>query len=79
MPEGKTTHDDARASDIARANAMRTPETPTREQATAYLKASLARLRECDHAGEWEHHYDDDSLLGDWYTCATCGALTQVG
>lgn len=33
----------------------------------------------CDHSGDWDHHYDPDSRLGDYYTCSDCGDLTQVG
>ena len=34
----------------------------------------------CDHPIDtWEHRYDEDSKLGDYYTCGLCGELTQVG
>lgn len=37
-------------------------------------------LTECSHPIEtWEHHYDPDTTLGDYYTCGDCGELTQVG
>jgi hypothetical protein len=28
---------------------------------------------------DWDHHFDPDSTLGDYYTCSVCGELTQVG
>lgn len=28
---------------------------------------------------EWHHHFDEESKLGDYYTCSGCGGLTQVG
>lgn len=34
---------------------------------------------ECDHNCEWDHWFDEDSSLGDYYTCTRCGELTQVG
>lgn len=34
---------------------------------------------ECRHYGDWDHHYDHGSTLGDYYTCSQCGELTQVG
>lgn len=35
-------------------------------------------LHDCaDH--DWDHHYDPDTTLGDYYTCTECGQLTQVG
>lgn len=45
------------------------------------LKQEVARLKgkACDHTGEWTHHYDETSTLGDYYTCTECGELTQVG
>lgn len=48
------------------------------------LEKELASLKqsdeaECDHSGEWDHYYDEDSTLGDYYHCADCGELTQVG
>lgn len=33
----------------------------------------------CEHNNGWDHHFDPDSRLGDYYTCSACGALTQVG
>jgi len=35
--------------------------------------------QECDHDCDWDHYYDDDSTLGDYYHCSRCGELTQVG
>jgi hypothetical protein len=40
---------------------------------------SIAPTSQCDHDCDWDHHYDDDSLLGDYYHCSRCGDLTQVG
>jgi hypothetical protein len=39
----------------------------------------LERINDCEHDGDWDHHYDDESMLGDYYTCSQCGDLTQVG
>jgi len=34
----------------------------------------------CEHDKyEWNHEYDENSFLGDWYWCSGCGELTQVG
>lgn len=34
----------------------------------------------CSHDKfEWQHEFDEDSILGDWYWCTGCGELTQVG
>jgi len=33
---------------------------------------------ECLHPN-WEHEYDEDSILGDAYYCADCDELMQVG
>ena len=34
----------------------------------------------CPHPmDEWEHEYDEDSILGDAYYCGRCGELMQVG
>jgi hypothetical protein len=35
--------------------------------------------QECDHDCDWDHYYDEDSTLGDYYHCSRCGDLTQVG
>ena len=43
------------------------------------LTPVLPEITDCDHSGDWHHHYDSDSVLGDYYTCARCGELTQVG
>lgn len=39
----------------------------------------LAPTAQCDHDCEWDHYYDEDSALGDYYHCSRCGELTQVG
>lgn len=36
-------------------------------------------FEKCCERGEWDHHFDPDSTLGDYYTCSHCGELTQVG
>lgn len=36
-------------------------------------------IKDCEHDCDWDHHYDDESMLGDYYTCSQCGDLTQVG
>jgi hypothetical protein len=34
----------------------------------------------CEHDKfEWQHEFDENSVLGDWYWCTGCGDLTQVG
>jgi len=43
-------------------------------------EASLRIHPPCDHPdNDWDHHFDPDSVLGDYYTCPICGAVMQVG
>lgn len=59
---------------------LSTAEVKARNQRNA--KAEVERIANggCAHPVEqWEHEYDDDSLLGDAYYCGCCGELMQVG
>jgi hypothetical protein len=48
----------------------------------ADVKAEADRIAAggCPHPiDEWDHEYDEDSLLGDAYYCGRCNELMQVG
>ena len=41
---------------------------------------SKSKTAVCTHpVDSVEHHYDEDSILGDSYWCGECGELLQVG
>lgn len=43
-------------------------------------KKRKRKRKTCKHPIDtWEHRYDEDSKLGDYYTCGLCGEVTQVG
>ena len=45
-------------------------------------KAEAVRIANggCSHpVDDWDHHYDEECLLGDAYYCGHCGELMQVG
>lgn len=55
-------------------------ETGDRVCEECYVELVTRQLVECLHPiGTWQHHYDPDSTLGDYYTCGDCGEITQVG
>jgi|688.fasta_scaffold1087154_2 hypothetical protein len=53
-----------------------------KEQNEQAEKAEAERIAKggCSHPIEnWEHDYDEDTVLGDAYYCGLCGDLMQVG
>ena len=59
---------------------LSTAELKAREEREAEAEAVRIANGGCAHPVEqWEHEYDDDSLLGDAYYCGCCGELMQVG
>ena len=55
-------------------------EARQREDQAHKAEADRIAAGGCPHPiDEWEHGYDEDSALGDYYWCGRCGELTQVG
>lgn len=55
-------------------------EAKAMNEADAKAEADRIAGGGCPHPiDEWDHEYDEDSILGDAYYCGRCNELMQVG